>query len=144
MTDSSRRRRVVNQAIEEVERESGINLVSSYFYTNQIKWHSKLLLSIFQCVGRDISLVRDFCRDRYGLTNNRLALFGVSLGVLQAAYAFTANNWGERLLGTIGYANLQTFTRSWGGLFLPDLAVPSRFSQPLVLTLIKSRLKIIC
>lgn len=46
-----------------------------------ISLDTKLLLSIFSCTARDIRLVRDFCRDRYNLTDTRLALFGVSMGV---------------------------------------------------------------
>jgi hypothetical protein len=83
---------------------------------------TQLLLRIFSCVARDIRLVRDFCRDRYNLTDSRLALFGVSMGVLQSAFAFTTDGIGERLLGAIGHADLQTFAKSWGNLMLADLA----------------------
>ena len=83
---------------------------------------TQLLLRIFSCVARDIHLVRDFCRDRYNLTDSRLALFGVSMGVLQSAFAFTTDGIGERLLGVIGHADLQTFAKSWGNLILTDLA----------------------
>jgi hypothetical protein len=83
---------------------------------------TQLLLRIFSCVARDIRLVRDFCRDRYHLTDSRLALFGVSMGVLQSAFAFTTDGIGERLLGVIGHADLQTFAKSWGNLMLADLA----------------------
>jgi pimeloyl-ACP methyl ester carboxylesterase len=51
-----------------------------------------------------------------------VALFGVSMGVLLGAYAFTTEGIGERLLGTIGHANLQAFARTWGRLWLPELA----------------------
>lgn len=87
-----------------------------------IPFDSKLILQMFRCTGRDIGLVRDLCRDRYNLTDNRLALFGVSMGVLQTAFAFTANGIGERLLGTIGHANLQSFAKSWGTPILAYLA----------------------
>ena len=87
-----------------------------------VPFNSEFLLRTFQCVARDISLVQNFCRDRYGLTDNRLALFGVSMGVLQAAFAFTAYDLEERLLGTLGHGNLQRFAGSWGQSFLPDLA----------------------
>ena len=88
-----------------------------------IPFDTKLILQIFNCTARDISLVRDLCSDRYNLTDNRLALFGVSMGVLQTAFAFTANGIGERLLGAIGHANLQSFAKSWGTSILPELAV---------------------
>jgi pimeloyl-ACP methyl ester carboxylesterase len=87
-----------------------------------IPFNTELLLSIFQQTAADISRVRNFCGDRYGLNDSRVALFGVSMGVLQAAYAFTAEDFGERLLGTIGHGNLQSFAKSWGKLFLPSLA----------------------
>lgn len=83
---------------------------------------TQLLLRVFRITAGDIARVRDLCYERYGLTDNRVALFGVSMGVLQTAYAFTADGLGERLLGTLGHANLQSFAKSWGYL-LPDLAV---------------------
>lgn len=88
----------------------------------RIPFNTQLLLQIFSCTTRDIGLVRDLCRDRYNLTDNRLALFGVSMGVLQSAFAFTTHGIGERLLGTIGHADLKTFAKSWGNSILPDLA----------------------
>jgi hypothetical protein len=99
-----------------------------------IPFDTELLLSIFQRTASDIARVRDFCSDRYGLSDRRLALFGVSMGVLQAAYAFTADGVGERLLGTIGHADLQSFAKSWGYLILPDLADSSlgRFAEAIV------------
>ncbi len=83
---------------------------------------TKLLLHIFRQIAVDIARIRNFCCERYGLGDSRLALFGVSMGVLQAAYAFNADGLGERLLGTIGHANLQSFAQSWGHWFLPELA----------------------
>nr|WP_041233716.1 hypothetical protein [Cylindrospermum stagnale] len=86
-----------------------------------IPFDSKLMLCIFRRTAADIARVQEFCCKRYGLSD-RLAMFGVSLGVLQAAYAFTANGLGARLLGVIGHANLQSFAKSWGYWMLPDLA----------------------
>jgi hypothetical protein len=83
---------------------------------------TQLLWRIFRCIARDIHLVRNFCGDRYHLTNPRLALFGVSMGVLQTAFAFAADGIGERLLGVIGHADIQTFAQSWGTILLPELA----------------------
>lgn len=88
----------------------------------RIPFDTPLLLRVFNSTARDIALVRDLCRDRYDLTDSRLALFGVSMGVLQTAFAFTANGIGERLLGVIGHADLKTFAKSWGNILLPDLA----------------------
>jgi hypothetical protein len=89
----------------------------------RLPFDTQLLLGIFNCTARDIARVYDLCRDRYNLTDSRLALFGVSMGVLQTAFAFTANGIGERLLGVIGHADLKTFAQSWGKIILPDLAV---------------------
>lgn len=87
-----------------------------------ISFDSQLMLRMFGVTARDIGLVWNFCRDRYHLTDPRLALFGVSMGVLFSAFAFTTDGVGERLLGAIGHANLQTFAKSWGGFILPELA----------------------
>ncbi|QLE57801.1 alpha/beta hydrolase [Nostoc sp. TCL26-01] len=87
-----------------------------------IPFDTALFLSIFQRTASDIAMIREFCGDRYGLTDPRIALFGVSMGVLLSAYAFTANGLGERLLGTIGHADLPSFAKSWGYPVLPDIA----------------------
>ncbi|MEA5549642.1 alpha/beta hydrolase [Anabaena cylindrica UHCC 0172] len=86
-----------------------------------IPFNTELLSKIFQQTAVDITKIHQFCGERYGL-NSRLGLFGVSMGVLFSSYAFTAHGIGERLLGTIGHANLQTFANSWGYWILPDLA----------------------
>lgn len=88
-----------------------------------IPFDTKLILQTFHCTARDINLARDLCRNRYNLTDSRLALFGVSMGVLQNAFAFTAYGIGERLLGAIGHGDLQRFAKSWGSPILPELAV---------------------
>jgi pimeloyl-ACP methyl ester carboxylesterase len=87
-----------------------------------VSFDTKLLLQIFGSTAHDIAWVRDFCCERYGLSDGRLALFGVSMGVLLSAFAFAAEGLGERLLGTIGHADLQSFAKSWGSGLLPDLA----------------------
>ncbi len=87
-----------------------------------ISFDTAMLLSIFRSTANDIARVREFCGDRYGLCDSRLALFGVSMGVLLCSYAFTARGMGERLLGTIGHGDLKSFAKSWGYSFLPDIA----------------------
>ncbi|AFY44212.1 hypothetical protein Nos7107_3645 [Nostoc sp. PCC 7107] len=87
-----------------------------------IDFDTALFLRIFRSTAQDIARIGDFCGDRYHLSQTKLALFGVSMGVLLSAYAFTANGVGDRLLGTIGHADLQSFAKSWGYGFLPDLA----------------------
>lgn len=87
-----------------------------------VPFDTQLLLRIFNSTVRDIATVRDLCRNRYNLTDSRLALFGVSMGVLQTAFAFTTEGIGERLLGAIGHADIKAFAKSWGNIILPDLA----------------------
>ncbi|BAY25692.1 hypothetical protein NIES2100_54980 [Calothrix sp. NIES-2100] len=87
-----------------------------------IAFDTALLLSIFRNTASNIASIRNFCSDRYGLSDSRLALFGVSMGVLLSGYAFTAQGLGDRLLGAIGHTNLQSFANSWGYGLLPDLA----------------------
>ncbi|RUT06012.1 hypothetical protein DSM106972_032180 [Dulcicalothrix desertica PCC 7102] len=87
-----------------------------------VRFDTKLLLQVFRSTALDIARVQNFCASQYGLTNNRVGLFGVSMGVLLGAYAFTTEGIGERLLGAIGHANLQAFARTWGRLWLPELA----------------------
>ncbi|HEY9656296.1 MAG TPA: hypothetical protein V6C50_12495 [Crinalium sp.] len=45
----------------------------------RVSLDTQLLLRIFSCTARDIRLVRDWCGERYNLTDTRLALFGVSM-----------------------------------------------------------------
>ncbi|MBD2165948.1 alpha/beta hydrolase [Calothrix membranacea FACHB-236] len=87
-----------------------------------ISFDTALLLSIFSNTASNIASIYNFCGDRYHLSDHRLALFGVSMGVLLSAYAFTAKGLGDRLLGAIGHADLQSFANSWGYWLLPDLA----------------------
>jgi hypothetical protein len=87
-----------------------------------IPFDTKLLLHLFRKNADDITKIHEFCCERYGISNTKLALFGVSMGVLETAYCFTAHGIGERLLGTIGHADLKSFAKTWGGCILPDLA----------------------
>ncbi len=86
-----------------------------------LDFDTELLLWVFRRVAHDITKVHDFCCARYCLNNSKLALFGISMGVLETGFAFTCDGVGERLLGVIGHGNLQAFAQSWGG-FLPKLA----------------------
>ncbi|TAF11372.1 MAG: alpha/beta hydrolase [Nostocales cyanobacterium] len=86
-----------------------------------ISFDTELLSKIFQQTAADITRIQQFCCERYGISS-RLGLFGVSMGVLFSAYTFTAHGIGERLLGTIGHADLPSFANSWGRGILPDLA----------------------
>lgn len=82
----------------------------------------RLVQGMFEAVALDFALVRDLLRHRHGLTDDRLALFGVSLGCLLASFAFLRDGVGERLLGVIGHADLQAFATSYAPSLTPLLA----------------------
>jgi hypothetical protein len=86
-----------------------------------IPFDTQLLAKVFQQTALDIEKIYKFCREKYGISE-RLGLFGVSMGVLFSSYAFTAYGIGERLLGTIGHADLPSFANSWGRGIFPDIA----------------------
>ncbi len=87
----------------------------------------ELLAGILEAVAQNLREVRCFLAERHGLTDERVALFGVSLGALLTALAFARDGLGQRLLGAIGHADLPAFARSYeprwlglvpiGGLF---------------------------
>jgi hypothetical protein len=87
-----------------------------------ITFDTKLLLHLLEKNAEDLNKVHQFCQEKYGVGKHKLALFGVSMGVLETAYCFTAHGIGDRLLGAIGHADLLSFANSWGGGFLPILA----------------------
>jgi hypothetical protein len=88
---------------------------------------ARLVLRLFEVVARDFRTVLGLVAERHGLTDTRLALFGVSLGTLLAAFAFLRDKIGTRLLGTIGHADLPRFARSYAPWFRPLLAwLPGR------------------
>jgi hypothetical protein len=106
-----------------------------------IPFNTELLSKIFQQTAVDITRIQQFCCERYGLSS-RLGLFGVSMGVLFSSYTFTAHGIGERLLGTIGHADLSTFANSWGRSILPDLAAsPLGNLAEMILGLVQPQLK---
>ena len=78
---------------------------------------TRLVLRLFQAVARDLGTALRLVEERYGMTDGRHALFGVSLGTLLCSYAFTRDGTGRRLLGTIGHADIALFARS----YLPPL-----------------------
>jgi len=85
-------------------------------------------------MSRDLRIALGIAREKHGLTSDRVALFGVSLGALSSAFAFMRDGLGQRLLCTIGMPDLYWFARSFGGLksriaalvddLIPDSAVP--------------------
>jgi len=87
---------------------------------------------IFKGMARDCATALRIASERLGLTNSRIALFGVSFGTLLASYAFTRAGIGKRLLGTVGHADLKAFATSY--VTVPGL---SALAQSPVGTLVK-------
>ena len=94
---------------------------------------------VMEGVARDFQIVLRLIEERHGLTDPRRALFGVSLGVLLSAFAFLRDGVGQRLLGTVGHADLRRFARSFapaGTRVLgappvwPMLNLATRFASP--------------
>lgn len=88
---------------------------------------ASLVASLMDCVGRDFQTVLGLVRERHGLHDGRVALFGVSLGTLLASFAFMRDGVGCRLLGTLGHADLYHFARSYTPAWTPLLtSLPGR------------------
>jgi hypothetical protein len=83
------------------------------FVQDGVPIRSVLVLHIMQAMARDCATALRLAAERHGLTDRRVALFGVSLGALLTAYAFLRDGLGVRLLGAIGHADLPTFARSY-------------------------------
>jgi hypothetical protein len=82
----------------------------------------QLVRGMFEAVAQDFALVRNLLRERHGLTDERVALLGVSLGCLLSAFAFLRDGIGQRLLGIIGHADLQAFAQSYSPYLTPLLS----------------------
>jgi len=78
---------------------------------------SGLVPLLMEAVARDLRTVLALVRDRHGLADDRVALFGVSLGVLLSSLAFARDGVGARLLGALGHADLRRFARSYAPRF---------------------------
>ncbi len=97
------------------------------FAERQVPFTMDVIVGLFRSVARDYATVLRLAAERHGLTDPRLALFGVSLGTLLSAFAFLRDGIGTRLLGTIGHADLPKFARSYAPWFRPLLAwLPGR------------------
>jgi len=83
------------------------------FVEHRVPISAALVVSLFHAVAKDYATVLRLVEDRYGLTDPRRALFGVSLGTLRSSFAFLRDGIGTRLLGTIGHADLPRFVRSY-------------------------------
>ena len=102
------------------------NVVSEVIplHEQRVTLRTSLVLSLMDAVAHDIQTVLSLLRERHGLCDGRVALFGVSLGTLLTAFAFTRDGVGRRLLGTLGHADLWQFVRSYSPFFTPLLASP--------------------
>jgi len=87
----------------------------------RIKLGAPMVLSLMNAVARDMTTVLDVLRSRHRLRDDRVALFGVSLGCLLSSYAFTRDGIGQRLLGVVGHADLRLFARSYTPYITPLL-----------------------
>lgn len=90
---------------------------------------ARVILRLTECVTRDIGTVFRLAEERHGLTDKRRALFGVSLGTLFTSHAFLRDGHGQRLLGTIGHADMPAFARSFAP---PVTGVLSRVPRPII------------
>jgi hypothetical protein len=87
-----------------------------------------MVAALMEVVAGDIAAVPDLLRERHGLRDERIALFGVSLGCLLVSLAFSRDGVGGRLLGVLGHADLALFARSYAPPLTPLLAsLPGRW-----------------
>src|SRR5262245_5619178 len=68
----------------------------------RVRVRPKLVPHFFEAVRRDYQTVQGILVERHHLTDERLALFGVSLGALLSSLVFARDGIGERLLCAIG------------------------------------------
>jgi pimeloyl-ACP methyl ester carboxylesterase len=86
--------------------------------------NASLVHRLMNVVARDLRTVLYIAREKHGLRNRRVALFGVSLGTLLSSFAFMRDGIGERLLGTLGHADLTRFAKSYTPRFARLLVFP--------------------
>jgi pimeloyl-ACP methyl ester carboxylesterase len=86
-----------------------------------------LVPRLMEAVARDFHTVLDLIGERHGLSAERLALFGVSLGALLSSFAFLRDGVGDRLLCVIGHPDMPRFARSYAPRLTPVIAsLPGR------------------
>ena len=74
---------------------------------------ASLFEQMIEVIGSDYNMVyTEIIRQRHGLTNDRVALFGVSLGVILSGSIFVHEGFGQRLLGAIGHFDIPRFART--------------------------------
>ena len=93
----------------------------------RVRVNAGLMPRMMDVVARDLATVRGLLAERHGLHDNRVGLFGVSLGAILCSFAFLRDNFGSRLLCAIGHADLQLFARSYAPALTPLLSsAPAR------------------
>ncbi len=85
---------------------------------------ASLVHRLMDVVARDLRTVLRIARERHGLHDSRVALFGVSLGTLLSSFAFMRDGIGERLIGALGHADLTRFAKSYTPRFTRLLVSP--------------------
>jgi hypothetical protein len=99
----------------------------------RVRVDTGLIPRLMDVVAHDLAAVRLLLAERHGLTDDRLALFGVSLGALLCSFAFLRDGFGSRLLCAIGHSDLPLFARSYAPALTPLLALaPVRLLSRLV------------
>ncbi len=99
-----------------------------------IEIDDRLMERFMHTISRDLRIALDIARENHGLTSDKVALFGISMGALSSSFAFMHDGLGQRLLCTIGMPDLYWFARSFRGLkgrmaafvdaCIPSFAVP--------------------
>lgn len=68
------------------------------------------LFKVFDATSHNFRLIRErILIARHGLRSDRIALFGISLGVLIGSFIFLRDGFGQRLLGCIGKDHVMRF-----------------------------------
>jgi len=82
-----------------------------------VNFGSETLAKMMDIICQDFKLIReDILKKRHNLTSDKIALLGVSLGVILSGYAFCKDGFGQRLLGVIGHLDVPKFARSYMGI----------------------------
>eukprot|EP00026_Physarum_polycephalum_P013036 Phypoly_transcript_13397.p1 GENE.Phypoly_transcript_13397~~Phypoly_transcript_13397.p1 ORF type:complete len:276 (+),score=32.18 Phypoly_transcript_13397:91-828(+) len=88
-----------------------------------VKMGANLFEQMIEIMASDYKMVyTEIVRQRHHLTSDRIALFGVSLGVILSGSIFLHEGFGQRLLGAIGHFDIPRFARTYVGALLPNLA----------------------
>ena len=74
---------------------------------------ANLFEQMIEIMAADYKMVhKEIVCQRHHLTSDKIALFGVSLGVILSGSIFVREGFGKRLLGTIGHFDIPRFARS--------------------------------